>query len=124
MRVSAFAAGDQQPDLAFFKRNMLGHAEEQQGVGSFTCTFLGHFRLQLMAEGVGGGDRTMLLDRAVCFHLRCVPQLEGGCYTTTSSVCDNQGQELLLSVQPVTGIRQLGCRKGRNCLISQGGGGQ
>lgn len=66
----------------------------------------------------------MLLDRVVCFHLRCVPQLEGGCYTATSSVCDNQGQELLLSVQPVTDIRQLGCWKGRNCLVSQGGGGQ
>lgn len=55
MRVSAFAAGDQQPDLAFFKRNVLGHAEEQQGVGSFTCTFLGHFKTP--ADGRGGGRR-------------------------------------------------------------------
>lgn len=54
------------------------------------------------------------------FHLRWKLL---GCFTTTSSVCDDQGQELMLSVQSVTDIRQLGCWKGRNSLISQGGGG-
>lgn len=72
------------------------------------------------------GDGRMRPDHAVGqtdFYLRGVPWLEGGCFTTTSLVCGDQGQELMLSVQSMTDIRQLGYWKGRNSLISQGGGG-
>lgn len=34
-----------------FKGNVLCNAWEQQEIGSCMCTFFGHFRLQLMAEG-------------------------------------------------------------------------
>lgn len=54
------------------------------------------------------------------FHLRRVPWLKSGCSRTTSSVCDDQAQELMLSGQSVANIRQLGCWKGINSLIFPG----